>query len=62
MDTTCLSLLNELLDRVRAMDKTDGQSSVYDKIGLKPDDREIYVPPNAHLVATIKALAEDAPL
>lgn len=44
------------------MDKTDGQSSVYDKIGLKPDDREIYVPPNAHLVATIKALAEDAPV
>jgi len=44
MDPTDLSLLNELLDWIQAMGISNSQSSVYDQIGLKSDDREIYVP------------------
>jgi hypothetical protein len=44
------------------MGLTDGQSSVYDQIGFKTDDREIYTPPAAHLVASIEGLTEGPPL
>jgi hypothetical protein len=36
----------------------DGQSSVYDQIGCKTDDREIYVPPTTHLVAIVEDLTD----
>ena len=58
MDPTYLSSLNELLDRIRAMGIFDGRSSVYDQIGLKPNNREIYTPPVTHLIATIEDLVE----
>lgn len=43
MDPIDLSLLNGILARIQAMGITDNQSSVYDQIGLKAVDREIYV-------------------
>ena len=58
MDPTDLSLLNEMLDRIQNLGISDGQSSVYDQIGLKADDREIYVPPTTHLVATVEDLTD----
>ena len=41
---------------------TDSQSSVYDQIVLKADDREIYIPLLPQLVATIEDMAEGSPL
>jgi hypothetical protein len=59
---TDLSLLDGILDRIQAMGFIDGKSSVYDQIGFKTDDREIYAPPAAHLVASIEGLAKGPPL
>ena len=53
-----LSLLNEVLDRIQGLGISDGQSSVYDQIGLKADDREIYVTPTTHLVAMVEDLTD----
>ena len=47
-----------MLDRIQSLSISDGRTSVYDRIGLKADDREIYVPPTTHLVATIDDLAD----
>ena len=44
MDPTELSSLNELLDRIAAL----GVAIDYDRIGLKPDQREIKSPPVTH--------------
>ena len=44
MDPMELSSLNELLDRITAL----GVTMDYDRIGLKPDQREIYSPPATH--------------
>ena len=44
MDPTELSSLNELLDRITAL----GAATDYDRIGLKPDQREIKTPPITH--------------
>lgn len=61
MDSIDVSSLNELLGRNQAMGITNGQPSVYDLIGLKPDDSEIHIPPITHLVATIEDPAEGSP-
>ena len=58
MGPTDLSLLNKMLDRIQSLRISDGQSSVYDQIGLKADDTKIYVPPTTHLVATVKDLTD----
>lgn len=50
--------LNELLGRIRAMGMSSDQPSVYEYIGIKPDDREIHVPTITHLVAANKKLAK----
>ena len=47
MDPTELSSLNELLDRIAAL----GVATDYDRIGLRPDQREIKTPPITHHVA-----------
>ena len=44
MDPTELSSLNELLDRMTAL----GVASDYDRVGLKPDQREIKTPSITH--------------
>ena len=44
MDPTELSSLNELLDCIPAL----GVATDYDRIGLKPDQREINSPPVTH--------------
>ena len=53
-----LSQLHEMLDYIQSLSISDGQTSVYDKIGLKADDQEIYVPPTTHLVAMINDLTD----
>ena len=50
MDTTELSSLNELLDRIAVL----GVAIDYDRIGLKPDQREIKSPPVTHQVLVIE--------
>ena len=47
MDPRELSSLNELLDRIAAL----GVAMDYDRIGLKPDKREINSPPVTHEIA-----------
>ena len=47
MDPMELSSLNELLDRIAAL----GVAMDYDRIGLKPDQREINSPPVTHQIA-----------
>jgi hypothetical protein len=54
-DIKDLSQINEILDRIQDLAIS---SSVYDKIGLKADVREIYVPPTTHLVATVDDLTD----
>ena len=49
LDPAVLSL-NELLDRIAAL----RVSMDYDRIGLKPDRREINHPPITHLVAVVE--------
>ena len=58
LDLTDISSLNELLDRIATL----GVSTDYDRIRLKPDQREINHPPITHLVAVIKELAKDTSL
>jgi hypothetical protein len=50
MDPTELSSLNELLDRITAL----GVATDYDRIGLKPDQREIKSPPITHQIAVVE--------
>ena len=50
MDPMQLSSLNELLDRIAAL----GVATDYDRIGLKPDQREINSPPVTHHVAVVE--------
>ena len=50
MDRTELSSLNELLDRITAL----GVATDYDRIGLKPDQREIKSPPITHQIAVVE--------
>ena len=47
MDLVEFSSLNELLDRIAAL----GITTDYDRIGLKPDQREIKSPPITHQIA-----------
>ena len=47
--------MNELLDRIAAL----GVATDYDRIGLKPDQREIKSPPIIHLVAVVVEQAEN---
>ena len=55
MDPTKLSSLNELLDRMAAL----GVATDYDRVGLKPDQREIKTPPITHQIAVVKERIED---
>ena len=50
MDPMELSSLNELLDRIAAL----GVATDYDRIGLKPDQREINSPPVTHQIAVVE--------
>ena len=50
MDPMELSSLNELLDRIAAL----GVATDYDRIGLKPDRREINSPPVIHQIAVVE--------
>ena len=49
MDLADASSLNELLDHIAAL----GVATDYDRIGLKPDQREIKSPTITHLVAVV---------
>ena len=50
MDPADVSSLNELLDRIAAL----GVATDYDRIGLKPDQREINSPSVTHHVAVVE--------
>ena len=50
MDPMELSSLKELLDRIAAL----GVATDYDRIGLKPDQREINSPPVTHQIAVVE--------
>ena len=50
MDPMMLSSLNELLDRIAAL----GVATDYDRIGLKPDQREINSLPITHQIAVVE--------
>ena len=50
MDPMELSSLNELLDRMAAL----GVATDYDRVGLKPDQREIKTPPITHQIAVVE--------
>ena len=50
MDPMELSSLNELLDRIAAL----GVATNYDRIGLKPDQRDIRSPPAIHEIAVVE--------
>ena len=50
MDPMELSSLNKLLDRIAAL----GVATDYDRIGLKPDQREINSPPVTHQIAVVE--------
>ena len=50
MDPAELSSLNEHLDRFAAL----GVATDYDRIGLKPDQREIKSPPITHQIAVVE--------
>ena len=55
MDPADVSSLNELLDRIAAL----GVAPDYDRIGLKPDQREIRSSPITHLVVVIEEQADN---
>ena len=55
MDPMELSSLNELLDRIAAL----GVATDYDRIGLKPDQREINSPPVTHHFAVVEEQCGD---
>ena len=50
MDPVEFSSLNELLDRIAAL----GNATDYNRIGLKPDQREIKSPPITHQIAVVE--------
>ena len=50
MDPIELTSLNELLDCITAL----GVAMDYDRIGLKPDQREIYSPSVTHEIAVVE--------
>ena len=56
MDPMELSSLNELLDRITAL----GVAMDYDRIGLKPDQREINSPPVTHQIAVVEEQCSDS--
>ena len=56
MDPMELSSLNELLDRIAAL----GVATNYDRIGLKPDQREINSPPVTHQIAVVEEQYNDS--
>ena len=56
MDPMELSSLNELLDRIAL-----GFAMDYDRIGLKPDQREINSPPVTHQIAVVEEQCGDSP-
>ena len=56
MDPMELSSLNELLDRIAAL----GVATDYDRIGLKPDQREINSPPVTHQIAVVEEQCSDS--
>ena len=58
MNPEDLSHLNGMPDRIQRMSISDDQTSVYDKLRLKADDREIYIPPTTHQVATVDDLTD----
>ena len=55
LDPMELSSLNELLDRIAAL----GVATDYDRIGLKPDQREINSPPVTHQIAVVEEQCSD---
>ena len=57
MDPTKLLSLNELLDRIAAL----GVATDYDRIGLKPDQREIKSPPITHQIAIVEERDDNSP-
>ena len=57
MDPAGISSLNELLDGIAAL----GVATDYDRIWLKPDQREIRSPPIIHLVAIVEEQAKYTP-
>ena len=57
MDPMELSSLNELLDRIAAL----GVATNYDRIGLKPERRDIRSPPATHEVAIVEEPRTDCP-
>ena len=56
LDPMELSLLNELLDRIAAL----GVTTDYDRIGLKPDQREINSPPATHQIVVVEEQNSDS--
>ena len=56
LDPMDLSSLNELLDRIAAL----GVATDYDRIGLKPDQREINSPPVTHHIAVVEEQCGDS--
>ena len=56
MDPMELSYLNELVDRIAAL----GVATYYDRIGLKPDQREINSPPVTHHIAVVEEQCGDS--
>ena len=57
MDPTELSSLNELLDRIAAL----GVATDYDRIGLKPNQREIKSSPITHQIAVVEEQNNNSP-
>ena len=57
MDPMELSSLNELLDRITVL----GVATNYDRIGLKPDQRDIRSPPATHEIAIVEEPHADCP-
>ena len=57
MDPMELSSLNELLDRIATL----GIATDYDRIGLKPEQREIYSPPVTHEIAVVEEHHPNSP-
>ena len=58
MDPMELSSLNKLLDRIATL----GVATYYDRIGLKPDQREINSPPVTHQIAVVEEQCTILPL
>ena len=58
IDPMELSSLNELLDRIAAL----GVATDYDRIGLKPDQRDIRSPSATHEIAVVEEPRTACPL